>query len=218
MADELLASGYEYLLIDDGWPEDTAHHGKGPARDADGRIPVSKIKFPSGFKNLTSYIHSKGLKIGIYTAVSHWTCGGYTGSLGFEDVDAQSFVEWGFDFVKHDTCGGYNGEPYDECGVGNDASGFNCIKNSTSAMSKALQKYGQQANKKIVYYIDHGNPTSPQRMYNPKQYYVSSDMNGQSDVSKLATKPSQLGWTWAADVCHMMKVCFDTNDSWDSML
>ena len=49
----------------------------GPARDADGRIPVSKTKFPSGFKNLTSYIHSKGLKIGIYTAVSHWTCGGY---------------------------------------------------------------------------------------------------------------------------------------------
>lgn len=52
----------------------------------------------------------------------------------------------------------YKGEPYDECGVGNDASGFNCIKNSTSAMSKALQKYGQQANKKIVYYIDHVYP------------------------------------------------------------
>lgn len=54
----------------------------------------------------------------------------------------------------------YKGEPYDECGVGNDASGFNCIKNSTSAMSKALQKYGQQANKKIVYYIDHGRATA----------------------------------------------------------
>ena len=91
-----------------------------------------------------------GLKIGIYTAVSHWTCGGYTGSLGFEDVDAKSFVEWGFDFVKHDTCGGYYHEPYDECGVGNDASGVNCIKASTTLMSQALSKYGAAANKTIV--------------------------------------------------------------------
>ena len=55
--------------------------------------------------------------------------------------------------VKHDTCGGYNKEPYDECGVGNDATGFNCIKNSTTAMSRALQVYGQKANKKIVYVL-----------------------------------------------------------------
>ena len=45
-------------------------------------------------------VHSKGLKIGIYTAVSHWTCGGFTGSLGHEETDAKSFVDWGFDFVK----------------------------------------------------------------------------------------------------------------------
>jgi len=95
MAAELLSSGYEYLLIDDGWPPDSAHYkGKGPARLSDGTIPVSKKKFPSGFKNLTDYVHSKGLRIGIYTAVSHWTCGGFTGSLGHEDTDAKSFVDW----------------------------------------------------------------------------------------------------------------------------
>ena len=95
MAESLLPSGYEYLLIDDGWPPDTAHYKHaGPARLADGTIPVSQKKFPSGFKNLTDYVHSKGLKIGIYTAVSHWTCGGYTGSLGHEDTDAKSFVDW----------------------------------------------------------------------------------------------------------------------------
>jgi len=102
MASKLLSSGYEYLLIDDGWPPDTAHARQaGPARLPDGTIPVSKKKFPSGFKNLTDYVHTLGLKIGIYTAVSHWTCGGYTGSLGHEDVDAKSFADWGFDFVKH---------------------------------------------------------------------------------------------------------------------
>ena len=66
MAAKLLQSGYEYLLIDDGWPPDTAHAGgAGPARLPDGTIPVSSEKFPSGFRNLTDYVHSLGLKIGI---------------------------------------------------------------------------------------------------------------------------------------------------------
>jgi len=214
MADKLLPAGYEYLLIDDGWPPDSAHYNhSGPARLPDGTIPVSSEKFPSGFKNLTGYIHSKGLKIGIYTAVSHWTCGGYTGSLGHEELDAKTFVEWGFDFVKHDTCGGYNGEPANECGVGA-LGGGNCIRNSTTKMSAALKKYGAAAGKEIVYYIDHGNPTSPQRLFNPHQRFVSE----QSDAAKLAITPNQLGWTWAAEVCHMMKTTFDTRDSWESML
>ena len=151
------------------------------------------------------------------TAVSHWTCGGYTASLGHEDTDAKSFVEWGFDFVKHDTCGGYNGEPANECGVGV-LGGGNCIKNSTQKMAAALKKYGAAAGKEIVYYIDHGNPTSPQRMFNPRQRFVSDLEESQSNVAKLAVRPDQLGWTWAADVCHMMKTTFDTNDSWESML
>ena len=69
MARDLLPSGYEYLLIDDGWPPDTAmaksKGGTAAARLSDGTIPVSDKKFPSGFKNLTDYVHSKGLKIGI---------------------------------------------------------------------------------------------------------------------------------------------------------
>lgn len=220
MAAELLSSGYEYLLIDDGWPPDSAHYkGKGPARLSDGTIPVSAEKFPSGFKNLTEYVHAKGLKIGIYTAVSHWTCGGFTGSLGHEETDAKSFVDWGFDFVKHDTCAGYNGEPADECGVGVLSKG-NCIRNSTTIMSAALARLGAAATppRKIVYYIDHGNPTSPQKLHNPKQYYIADTTNGRSDVSKVAVTPDELGWTWAAGVCHMMKTTFDTNDSWQSML
>ena len=63
------------------------------------------------------------------------------------------------------------------------------VEASTTLMSKALQKYGTAAGRKVVYYIDHGNPTSPQRLFNPKQRYVKD----QSDVSKLATRPAQLG-------------------------
>ena len=82
MARELLPSGYEYLLIDDGWPPDTAKakskggKGEGAARLGDGIIPVSDKKFPSGFKNLTDYVHSKGLKIGICESRrgSHLAC------------------------------------------------------------------------------------------------------------------------------------------------
>ena len=222
MARSLLPFGYEYVLIDDGWPADTAHvNASGPSRDANGQIIVSSKRFPSGFKNLTNYIHALGLKVGIYTAVSHWTCGGFVGSLGFEERDARSFVEWGFDFVKHDTCAGYNGEPANECGVGNlRADGFNCIKNSTTTMSKALKRYSAAATppRNVVYYIDHGNPTSSMALFNPHQRFVGSDPQSASDVSKLATLPNQLGWTWAAGVCDMMKTTWDTYDGWESML
>lgn len=61
---------------------------------------VNSKKFPHGFAPLTQLAHDKGLKIGIYTSVSARTCAGYTGSLGHEAIDANTFVEWGFDFVK----------------------------------------------------------------------------------------------------------------------
>jgi hypothetical protein len=77
----LKAAGYEYILLDDGWPscaklDSSGHCLELPPRDADGRIPVDPHKFPNGFKPITDYAHSKGLKIGIYTGVSNRTCGG----------------------------------------------------------------------------------------------------------------------------------------------
>ena len=89
---------------------------------------------------------------------------------------------------RHDTCAGYNGEPADECGVGVLSKG-NCIRNSTTVMSAALARLGAAATppRKIVYYIDHGNPTSPQKLHNPKQYYIADTTNGRSDVSKVGT-------------------------------
>lgn len=102
----LSSFGYNYILIDDGWPkclefdsENKHCINPAPRNTTTDYITIDSDKFPHGFKSLTSYVHSLKLKIGIYTAVSNRTCGGFTGSLGFEMIDAKSFVEWGFDFV-----------------------------------------------------------------------------------------------------------------------
>ena len=106
LSQNLASFGYKYILIDDGWPaclkysSDNACLEPAPRNITNNYISIDMNKFPNGFKSLTNYIHSLNLKIGIYTAVSKTTCGGYTGSLGYENIDAKSFVQWGFDFVK----------------------------------------------------------------------------------------------------------------------
>lgn len=95
-------AGYEYINIDDCW------HGK---RDANGKIQVNKEKFPSGMKALADYVHSKGLKIGIYSDAGNTTCAGYPGSRGHEYQDALTYAEWGIDYLKYDWCDTENINP-----------------------------------------------------------------------------------------------------------
>jgi len=92
----LLAAGYNYLVIDDIWHL--------PERGADGRMVADPAKFPHGMKYVADYIHSKGLKFGMYSCAGPLTCGGYPGSLDHEWTDAQTFAEWGVDFLKYDFC------------------------------------------------------------------------------------------------------------------
>lgn len=87
--------GYNYIFIDDGWQG---------GRDNKNRLIPDPIKFPSGMKALVDYVHSLDMKIGIYSDAAQLTCGGYTGSLGFEEQDAKRFAEWGFDYLKYDYC------------------------------------------------------------------------------------------------------------------
>ncbi len=99
--DELVLSGlrdagFNYLFIDDGWQG---------GRDSQNNIIPDYKKFPSGLKSLADYAHSKGLKIGIYSDAAPLTCGGYTGSLHFEEQDAKQFASCGFDYLKYDYCG-----------------------------------------------------------------------------------------------------------------
>jgi alpha-galactosidase len=109
MADAFITTGmkdvgYEYVNLDDCWMD---------GRDANGKLKWNASKFPSGIPALAEYIHSKGLKIGIYETPNTKTCagiyGGYTpgvGSLGHETTDAQTFAAWGIDYLKYDKCQG----------------------------------------------------------------------------------------------------------------
>ena len=100
VADALVASGlkdagYTYLNLDDCW------HGE---RDAQGFIQPDAKRFPSGMKALADYLHSKGLKMGIYSDAGSQTCGGRPGSRGYEFQDAQQYAAWGVDYLKYDWC------------------------------------------------------------------------------------------------------------------
>jgi alpha-galactosidase len=88
-------AGYQYIIIDDCW------HGK---RDNLGFIRADPERFPSGIKALADYIHSKGLKFGIYSDAGWRTCAGRPGSRGYEFQDAMKYAEWGVDYLKYDWC------------------------------------------------------------------------------------------------------------------
>lgn len=88
-------AGYEYIFIDDLWQG---------GRDRQNNIIPDPEKFPSGIKALADYVHSKGLKLGIYSDAAQLTCGGWTASLGFEEQDARTFASWGIDYLKYDYC------------------------------------------------------------------------------------------------------------------
>ena len=98
-------AGYQYVNIDDCWmnaPKNKDPRRVGPLRDEQGNIIPNKY-FPD-MKQLTDYIHGKGLKAGIYTSPGPLTCGGFTGAWQHEEQDARQFAAWGFDFLKYDWC------------------------------------------------------------------------------------------------------------------
>lgn len=88
--------GYNYLVIDDCWAE--------KERDENEMLVPDKNKFPNGMKAVADYVHSKGLKFGMYSCVGTMTCAGYPGSFGHEYLDAKTFASWGVDFLKYDYC------------------------------------------------------------------------------------------------------------------
>jgi alpha-galactosidase len=90
------AAGYEYINIDDAWMD--------TVRDAQGRLQPDPKRFPHGIKALADYVHSLGLKIGIYESAGTKTCAGFPGSLYHEKTDAESFAKWGIDYLKLDNC------------------------------------------------------------------------------------------------------------------
>jgi alpha-galactosidase len=127
------AVGYQYLNLDDCWMD---------GRDSSGNLRWNASKFPSGIPALASYVHGKGLKLGIYETPNTSTCVGIyggistsvaVGSLGHESQDASTFASWGVDFLKYDLCQGQ--------------------RNTFATMRDALRATGRP----IVYSINPGN-------------------------------------------------------------
>lgn len=101
MADALISTGlkdagYNHILLDDGWMD--------MERDAQGNLVPHPEKFPNGIKVVADYVHSKGLKFGLYNCAGSKTCAGYPGSRGHEYQDALKYAEWGVDYLKYDWC------------------------------------------------------------------------------------------------------------------
>ena len=97
VAEGLRDAGYQYVNIDDCW----ALKQRDPST---GRLVPDPAKFPSGIAGVADYVHGKGLKLGIYGDAGTNTCAGYPGSLGHETLDAQTFADWGVDYLKYDNC------------------------------------------------------------------------------------------------------------------
>lgn len=89
--------GYKYVVIDDGW----SSMDRDPVTN---RIVPDPVKFPHGMNYVSDYIHSLGLKFGIYSCAGLRTCGNYPGSMDHEYLDAQTFADYGVDLLKYDGC------------------------------------------------------------------------------------------------------------------
>lgn len=98
----MAAAGYKYVNIDDCWSS--------KSRDASGNLVPDPVKFPTGMKSLADYVHSKGLKLGIYSSAGLTTCAGYPASLNNEQRDANLWASWGIDYLKYDNCGDTQGK------------------------------------------------------------------------------------------------------------
>jgi alpha-galactosidase len=112
-------AGYQYIVIDDCWQV---------KRDKTGKIVDDPERFPAGMKALADYVHSKGLKFGLYSDAGTATCQGRPGSLGYEEIDAKTYAEWGVDYLKYDWCNTKGVDP----------------KAAYPAMSDALLKSGRK--------------------------------------------------------------------------
>jgi alpha-galactosidase len=88
-------AGYQYVVIDDCWQV---------RRDADGTIVADPVRFPSGMKALADYVHSQGLRFGLYSDAGTKTCAGRPGSKDHELQDAKTYAAWGVDYLKYDWC------------------------------------------------------------------------------------------------------------------
>ena len=137
VADQMVSSGmkdagYQYVVIDDCWQV---------SRDEQGNIQIDTANFPTGMKALADYVHSKGLKFGIYSDAGTKTCQERPGGRGYEYQDARQYAAWGVDYLKYDWC----------------SHGTQNSEASYALMSDALKKSGRP----IVFSLCEWGSTKP---------------------------------------------------------
>jgi alpha-galactosidase len=143
-ADQLVATGmkdagYVYVNIDDTWEGE---------RDASGVLHTN-AKFPD-MKALADYVHSKGLKIGIYSGPGSKTCAGFAASLGHEEQDAKLYASWGFDYLKYDLCS-FHRDVMEKQSPNDHAAQMKLMIAAYEKMGKALKAATQSTGRPIVY-------------------------------------------------------------------
>ncbi len=114
-------AGYQYVIMDDCWQT---------SRDAQGNIVADPERFPSGIKALADYVHSKGLKFGLYTDVGTLTCAKRPGSIGHEYQDAKQYAAWGVDYLKEDWCNTLPGQ--------NSESSYTLMRNALAEAGRPI--------------------------------------------------------------------------------
>jgi alpha-galactosidase len=132
----MAAAGYQYVNIDDCWMT--------KSRDANGNLVPDPAKFPDGISGTAAYVHSKGLKLGIYEDAGLSTCAGYPGSLGHEQADANSFAAWGVDYLKYDNCNN-NGSNTRESYIARYSAMRDALANTGRAIVYSLCEWGDFA-------------------------------------------------------------------------
>jgi alpha-galactosidase len=137
----LINHGWTYINIDDYWEVKPIATNdatlQGPQRDAQGYI-IPNPRFPD-MKDLTDYVHSKGLKIGLYSSPGPLTCGRCIGSYDHEDQDAQQYAKWGFDYLKYDWCS-YTQIALEQTGEKQNNYTLDTLKKPYQVMREALDK------------------------------------------------------------------------------
>ncbi|KAL8695410.1 MAG: hypothetical protein Q9224_003408, partial [Gallowayella concinna] len=113
--------GYKYVILDDCW--------QNMERGPNGSLVANSTKFPDGMKAVADKIHDMGLLFGMYSSAGMYTCAQFPASLGHETRDAQTFADWGVDYLKYDNC-------YNQGQEGTSKLSFDRYKTMSQALNK----------------------------------------------------------------------------------
>ena len=204
----LAEKGWRTVVISDGWPG---------GRDASGRLYADKDRFPSGMKVLCQEIISMGLECGIYNSMGNTTCAGFAGGWRHEELDAQTYVDWGVRWFMHDTCwdfGWTDGDSHHASGISQWADYLELIVDGGRRMRDAFNKTGVG----VTYFLAAGNVAIVPRLLmgdtlraEPKYQATWPSIEG----------PSLLKYHplfWAPDTANMLDYYDDLHPNWYSML